>query len=64
MLNSEVIEKFRRKVYLNFTARRDASMNLLDALSSYGQRWKHVVELSEAPCFERQYSSITDAIAD
>lgn len=64
MLELEGIKTFRKNVYANFSARGDASMNLLDALSSYGQHCNHVVELSDASCFDRQYSSITDAIAD
>lgn len=64
MLELDSIKTFRNNTYLNIGARRDASMNLLDSLSSYGQHCKRVIELSEAPCFERQYSSVTDAIAD
>ncbi len=60
----EPLQAFRCKIYDCFTSRADANMNILDALSSYGQHCKSVVELSEAPCFERQYSSITDGIAD
>lgn len=55
---------FRQQLYSHFTKRSDAIMNLLDALSSYGHQCKSIVELSLAPCFERQYSSITDALAD
>lgn len=39
-------------------------MNLLDALCSFGHECKSVVQLCMSPYFERQYSSITDAIAD
>ena len=38
-------------------------MNLMDALCSTGHQCKSVVQLSTAPQFERQYSSITDAIS-
>ena len=58
------LRKFRDHIYNHFGARSDANMNTLDALSSYGHQCKSVVELSEAPCFERQYTSITDGIAD
>lgn len=58
------LEKFRLKFYSCFSKRKDAAMNLLDAISSFGHRCKSVVELSESPHFERQYSSITDAVAD
>jgi len=58
------LKQFRETLYALFPKRRDAIMNLLDALASYGQHCRSVVELSQAACFERQYSSITDAIAD
>lgn len=58
------LQTFRNNVYTQLPVRRDANMNLLDSLSSYGHRCKTVIELSEAPCFTRQYSSITDGIAD
>ena len=58
------LKQFRSALYALFPKRRDAIMNLLDAVSSFGHRSRSVVELSEATCFERQYSSITDAIAD
>ena len=58
------LKQFRRALYALFPKRRDAIMNLLDAVSSFGHRSRSVVELSEATCFERQYSSVTDAIAD
>ena len=60
----EELKIFRDKIYTTFGARSDANMNTLDALSSYGHQCRRVVELSEAPCFLRQYSSITDGIAD
>ncbi len=58
------LKQFREILYAFFPKRRDAIMNLLDALASHGQHCRSVVELSQAACFERQYSSITDAIAD
>jgi hypothetical protein len=58
------LKKFREKLYSLFPYRRDALFNLLDALTSRGHESKSIVELSEAKVFERQYSSITDAIAD
>lgn len=64
MLAIEKLQQFRTSVYNNFPARRDANMNLLDALSSYGHRCKNPIELCESPYFEREYSSLTDAIAD
>lgn len=58
------LKTFRKNLYLNFPKRKDAIMNLLDALTSYGHRCDSVVQLSKAECYNRQYSSITDAIAD
>ena len=58
------LQQFRSTLYNSIPARRDASMNLLDALCADGHRAKSVVELSESRYFERQYSSITEAIAD
>lgn len=58
------LDTFRKELYSLFPKRRDAIMNLLDALTSYGHRCTSVVQLSQADCFKRQYSSITDAIAD
>ena len=60
----ERLKNYREAIYSLFHKRKDAIMNLLDAISSFGHRSRSVVELSEAACFERQYSSITDAIAD
>ena len=64
MLELKKLVEFRQAVYNQFSKRRDANMNLLDALSSYGHRCQSVIELSESPYFERKYSSVTDAIAD
>ncbi|WP_423064029.1 hypothetical protein [Candidiatus Paracoxiella cheracis] len=64
MLATEKLKQFRTFLYNIFPARRDANMNLLDALSSHGHRCKTPIELCESPYFEREYSSITDAISD
>jgi len=58
------LSQFRNELYLLFPKRRDAIMNLLDALSCDGDRCKSVVQLSNSKQFKRQYSSITDAVAD
>lgn len=60
----EKLNVFRQNLYHLFPKRCDAILNLIDAVSSFGHRCKSVVELSEAPVFERQYSSITDAIVE
>ena len=65
LLNArERLVSFRQSIYLLFPKRKDAIMNLLDALTSYGHHCKSVVQLSNSAYFERQYSSITDAISD
>ena len=55
---------FRNELYTLFPKRADAIMNLLDATCSHAHQCNSVVSLSEAPAFKREYSSITDAIAD
>ena len=45
------LKQFRHALYALFPKRRDAIMNLLDAVSSFGHRSRSVVELSEATCF-------------
>ncbi len=62
--STETIKSFRTALSCLFPARKDAVFNLLDAITSQGHLVKSVVQLSKAPAFERQYSSITDAIAD
>lgn len=58
------LKNFRWQVYQQFPHRKDAIMNLLDALSGYGRQCRSVIELSETPPFQRKYTSITDAIGD
>ena len=56
--------KFRESLYSLFPKRKDAIFNLLDALTCHGHQCRSVVQLSNSDYFKRQYSSITDAIAD
>ena len=58
------IQEFRSELYKLFPKRSDAIMNLLDAVTSHGHGCRSIIQLSNADCFDRQYSSITDAIAD
>ena len=58
------LQQFRKDLYPLSPKRKDAIMNLLDALTSDGNKYNSVVKLSDSAFFERQYSSITDAIAD
>jgi hypothetical protein len=55
------LQQFREELYQFFTARPDALLDLLDALSSSPDA-RSVVELSLSPLFRRGYSSIGDAI--
>jgi len=58
------LNSFREDVYSHFTKRKDATMNLLDALTSSGAQCDSPVQLSNSEFFKREYSSITDSIAD
>ena len=64
IVDTKQIEEFRDKLYLMCPKRKDVIMNLLDALSCHGRKYNSVVQLSNSQHFKRQYSSITDAIAD
>jgi len=56
------LKQFRQELYEAFDLRRDALMELTDALSSTPNA-QSVVELSLSPFFRRHYSSGSDAIA-
>lgn len=56
------LNQFRQELYEAFDLRRDALMELIDALSSTPNA-RSVVELSLSPFFRREYSSVHDAIA-
>ena len=60
--NISQLEQFRHDLYETFDLRRDALMELVDALSSTPNAWS-VVSLSLSPFFRRHYSSVHDAIA-
>jgi len=53
--------QFRQRLYQNFTNRADTLMELVDALCSHPTATS-VVELSQATCFRRSYSSLFKAI--
>jgi hypothetical protein len=55
------LQQFRAELYHLLTARPDALLDLLDAVSGSPDA-RSVVELSLSPLFRREYSSITDAI--
>jgi hypothetical protein len=58
------LKAFRSLLHRSFSSRRDAIFECIDAISSNGHKVSSVVELSQADCFSRQYSSLTDAISD
>ena len=60
----ERLQNFRQSLYSLFEKRADSLFNLLDALCRDGHKCKSVVELSQSASFEREYSSITDAICN
>jgi len=55
------LQRFRQELYLLLPLRRDALLDLLDALSS-SPNARSPVELSLSPLFRRQYGSVRDAI--
>lgn len=57
------IRKFREELYKLFIKRSDSIMNLLDAISSNEHQCDSVVKLSTSSTFQREYSSITDAVS-
>jgi hypothetical protein len=64
MLGIEKLKNFRNAIYELFPKRKDAIFELIDSISSHAHLCNSVVELSEAEAFTREYTSITDAIAD
>lgn len=55
------LKKFRQHLYSLFTSRRDASMELVDALSS-NPHPNSVVSLSLVECYRRNYCNITRSL--
>lgn len=53
-----VLKNFREKIYRFFPSRRDAAMELVDALSS-NKTARSIMELSLSPVHRRNYCSIT-----
>ncbi|MEW5768659.1 MAG: hypothetical protein AB1797_13795 [bacterium] len=54
------LHQFRQELYSNLTYRPDATMDLIDSLST-NSKARSVVELSLSPFFRRSYSSVTDS---
>ena len=55
------LEQFRLDLYEVLSHRRDALLDLIDAVAS-NTFARSVIELSLSPLFRRQYSSVPDAI--
>ncbi len=59
--SAQSLVKFRTNIHSSFPCRSDATMDLIDALSS--NTWaKSPVELSLNPLFHREYGSLHDAV--
>ena len=56
-----MIDRFRREVYQSFEQRADASLDLIDSLTS-APVVESPVGLSESPMFRREFSSVYDAL--
>ena len=59
--NKELFKEFRQRIYESFRSRADALLNLLDSLSGR-EHAESAVDLSLEEPFERQYSSLHDAV--
>lgn len=64
MTSLQYLQNFRQQLYELFPLRRDAIFELIDSISTYANNCKSIVQLSQAPCFTREYTSITDAISN
>ncbi len=54
---------YRAALYACFTRARDALFDLCDALATHPDA-RSFVELSQAPCFQRQWPSVYEALED
>lgn len=61
MNSIERLKEFRQKLHETFPKRRDAIMDLIDALSS-NLHFRSITQLSLSPFFRRKYNSITKVI--
>lgn len=62
-MNLNTLRAFRHAIYACFTRGADALFNTVDALATETSA-QSFVELSLAPCFERQWSSLYEAFED
>jgi hypothetical protein len=60
-METEQLKQFRERLYQSLGRRADATMDLLDALSS-NTTARSVIELSLSPAFRRRHTSVADAI--
>ncbi len=63
MKDLKTLKWFRQKLYELLPKRRDATLDLIDALSS-DQHAESVTQLSLSPFFRRKYNSITKVIKE
>lgn len=62
-MHFNILKQFRQQSYACFERGADALFNLCDALLSESQA-RSLVELSQSPCFERQWPSIYQALSN
>ncbi len=58
-----MFERFRQEVYQNFVRRKDAGLDLIDALTS-AEQVESPVAVSESPLFRRGFGSIYDVLEE
>lgn len=58
-----MFDRFRQEVYQNFPRRKDAGLDLLDALTS-AEQVESPVAVSESPLFRRGYGSVYDVLKE
>ncbi|QBD80537.1 transposase [Ktedonosporobacter rubrisoli] len=62
-MHFNILQQFRQQVYTCFERGADALFNVCDALLVEPQA-RSLVELSQAPCFERRWSSLYQALTN
>ena len=58
-----MFDRFRQEVYQNFRQRKDAGLDLIDALTS-AEQVESPVAVSESPLFRRGFGSVYDALEE
>ena len=58
-----MFDRFRQEVYQNFRQRKDAGLDLIDALTS-AEQVESPVAVSESPLFRRKFGSVYDVLKE